>query len=206
MDSTKDSNKANMRRILTPLGASNHSAGMRAQDDYYATDPKALEMLLELESFSHYVWEPACGEGHLSNVLKSHGYDVKSSDLVDRNYVGAEIKDFFEITQKDIANDYPRDIVTNPPYRHAQAFVEHALDLLEPERKLAMFLKIQFLEGKARRAMFNKYPPKRIYVSSSRIACGKNGEFSQNESSAVAYAWYIWEKGYTGDTVVKWFN
>ena len=24
--------------------------------------------------------------------------------------------------------------------------------------------------------------------------------------SAVAYGWYIWEKGYHGDTTVRWFN
>ena len=65
-----------------------------------------------------------------------------------------------------------------------------------------MFLKIQFLEGKARRALFEKYPPKTVYVSSSRLRCAMNGI----KSSAVCYAWYVWVKGYTGDTVIKWIN
>jgi len=68
-----------------------------------------------------------------------------------------------------------------------------------------MFLKIQFLEGKQRKEFFKKYPPKTIWVSSSRIKCGMNGEFS-DKSSMMALAWYVWEKGYKGDTVVKWFN
>ena len=24
--------------------------------------------------------------------------------------------------------------------------------------------------------------------------------------SAIAYAWYVWEKGFTSDPVIKWFN
>ena len=44
------------------------------------------------------------------------------------------------------------------------------------------------------------------YVASSRLLCAKNGNFDKVESSAVAYAWFIWEKGYCGDTVIKWFN
>lgn len=24
--------------------------------------------------------------------------------------------------------------------------------------------------------------------------------------SAVAYAWYVWQKGYKGNTIVKWIN
>lgn len=69
-----------------------------------------------------------------------------------------------------------------------------------------MFLKLTFLESKSRKQLFEQYPPKTIWVSSSRINCAKNGDFDKYPSSAVAYAWYIWEKGYTGDTVVKWFN
>ena len=89
----------NLRKIFTPLGASNHTDQEREQNDYYATDPKALEMLLEFESFGHYVWEPACGEGHLSTVLKNHGYNVKSSDLINRGYEDTEIADFLHAPQ-----------------------------------------------------------------------------------------------------------
>ena len=72
-----------------------------------------------------------------------------------------------------------------------------------------MFLKVQFLEGKRRKQLFKVFPPKVIYVSSSRILCAKNGEFGRminGGGSAVAYAWYVWEKGYNGDTIVKWIN
>jgi hypothetical protein len=195
--------------IYKTLGASNHTDKERENNDYYATEPKAIELLLDLEKFAPYVWECACGEGHLSNVLKNRGYKVKSSDIIHRGYDGTEIIDFLKVSKEDIKNDFPRDIITNPPYKYAKDFVEHALDISMDSTKIAMFLKVQFLEGKARRELFDKHPPKTIYVASSRLLCAKNGEFEkmrQGGGSAVAYAWFIWEKGFKGAPTVRWFN
>ena len=49
--------------IFKTLGASSHTDKERQTHDYYATEPKALELLLELESFDNHIWEPACGGG-----------------------------------------------------------------------------------------------------------------------------------------------
>ena len=193
----------NQNSIYKTLGASNHTDKEREANDYYATEPKALELLLDLEQFSHHVWECSCGEGHLSEVLKKRGHAVASSDLVDRGY-GTGNVDFLQCS-----STWCGDIITNPPYKYAREFAEHALELVADGRKVALFLKVQFLEGKARRELFEKHPPKTIYVASSRLLCAKNGEFQKMRDgggSAVAYAWFIWEKGYRGDTVVKWFN
>ena len=73
-------------------------------------------------------------------------------------------------------------------------------------KKVAMFLKLTFLEGKARRALFRSTPPIRVWVSSSRLKCAPNGDFNAIVGSAAAYAWFVWEKGYNGETTVKWFN
>lgn len=194
----------NAKSIYTPLGASNHSDGEREINDYYATDPGALVSLLKRETFSPYVWECACGGGHLSKVLDDYCYNVKSSDIIDRGYESTEIIDFLKVTKEDIKNKVSRDIITNPPYKYAKEFVEHALDISMDSVKVAMFLKLQFLEGKARRELFKKYPPKTIYVFSSRVKCAKNGEFDNISSSAVAYAWFIWEKGFNGNPCIKW--
>lgn len=70
-----------------------------------------------------------------------------------------------------------------------------------------MFLKIQFLEGKARRKLFDKFPPRYIYVHSERQLCAKNGEFEKMKAGgggAVAYAWFVWEKGFYGKPIVDW--
>ena len=187
--------------VFKTLGASNHTDEERANNDYYATDPKALELLLEREGFFPYVWECACGEGHLSEVLKAHGYKVKSSDIVDRGYHDTKIIDFLKLQKSDIDHDYSRDIITNPPYKYAKEFVEKALEISIESTKIAMLLKLTFLEGQARKKLFETFPPKKIYVFSKRIECGKNGVFTG--TSAVAYAWFIWEKGYSGKPVIE---
>ena len=195
----------NTNSIYKTLGASNHTDKEREQHDYYATEPKAAELLLEVEDFpkNQVIWECACEEGHLAKVFENSGYMVVASDLVDRGF-GTPGVDFLKCTPT-----YKANIVTNPPYKYAKEFVKHALDIIADGYKVAMFLKLQFLEGKARKELFNKYPPKCIYVSSSRLLCAKNGEFEKMKAgggSAVAYAWFVWEKGYTGETVVKWIN
>ena len=193
----------NAKSVFTCNGASNHSNEERETHDYYATEPKALELLLEQEQFSPTVWECACGEGHLSEVLKKHGYTVISTDLIDRGY-GTGGVDFLNCTEQ-----FDGDIITNPPYKYAKEFVEHALSLVTDGHKVIMFLKLQFLEGKARRKMFEKTPPKTMYVSSSRLQCAKNGDFEtykQGVGTAVAYAWFVWEKGFNGSPTIKWFN
>lgn len=101
--------------------------------------------------------------------------------------------------------EFNGDILTNPPYKYAKEFVEKAIELTSG--KVIMFLKVQFLEGKARRKMFNKFPPKYIYVSSSRLCCAMNGDFEKySKSNAVCYCWYVWEKAYTGEPIIRWFN
>lgn len=188
--------------MFITLGASSHTKEERAHLDYYATDPRALELLLELEEFSENVWECACGEGHLSEVLRVNGFNVLSTDLIDRGY-GIGGVDFLESTET-----FDGDIITNPPYKYAKEFVEHAIETITDGHKVAMLLRIQFLEGKARRELFDKYPPARIYVATGRIKCVKNGDFDKykKEGSAQAYAWFVWEKPYAGDAIVKWFN
>ena len=170
--------------------------------DYYATDPKAVEMLLELEQFAPVIWEPACGEGHISKVLQAHGYKVISTDLVYRGFGDPEPLDFL----KETLEGFEGDIITNPPYSTGLEFVQRALESVRPGGKVAMFLKVQFLEGQKRGAFFKDTPPRTVYISRSRLACYKNGDMSAKPESAIAYAWYVWEKGFTGDPVIKWFN
>lgn len=190
----------NKKSIFVTLGASSHVIEEREKNDYYATEPKAIELLLDLEKFNENIWEPACGQNHISNVLKEKGYKVYCTDLIDRGYNDGTFN-FLTSNYK-----WKGDIITNPPYKYAQEFVEKSLNLINMGNKVAMFLKLQFLEGQKRKKLFLKNPPKIIYVSSSRLKCSKNGIFKNNESSAVAYCWYIWEKGYTSDTIIKWFN
>lgn len=194
----------NSKSTFVTLGASSHTEHDRAEHDYYSTDPKALEIFLDKIkedniTLHNKIWESACGEGHLSKVLENRGYQVFSSDLVDRGF--GKVQDFLNYENQ---NKLSVDILTNPPYNKAQEFVEKALDVIQDGYYVVMFLKIQFLEGKERRKLFDKYPPKYIYVNSARQICYLNGDMSKKMSSATCYCWYIWEKGWKGEPIIRW--
>lgn len=161
-----------------------------------------MELLLAEETFSSTIWECACGGGHLSKVLEDHGYNVISTDLIYRGFGEPKSMDFL----KESLVDFDGDIITNPPYKYALEFVEKALDNVQIGRKVAMFLRLQFLEGKRRKELFINNPPKTVYVSSSRLSCAKNGDFDKERSQAVCFAWFVWEKGFKGSPIIKWIN
>ena len=80
--------KGNKTPIYTTLGASNHSDYERAENDFYSTDPEAIDYLLKYEQFNNDIWECACGNGNMSKRLEKYGYNVTSTDLVYRGFGG----------------------------------------------------------------------------------------------------------------------
>lgn len=189
----------NSKTTFAVLGASNHSDYERAEHDFYATDSRAIDELYKVIAAPKKVWECACGLGHLSEQMWKHGSIVISTDLIDRGYGIGEV-DFLEA---DVL--LAPVIVTNPPYRYAKEFVLHALEL--GAEMVCMFLKLTFLEGVNRQELFQKYPPRTVAVFTRRIQVARNGDPEMfKKSSAACYAWFIWEKGYTGRPEIVWIN
>lgn len=188
--------------IFTVLGSSNHSDEERQAEDFYATDPAVVKLLLKLEQFQTNILEPMCGQGHIAETLRKHGHKVKAFDLIDRGY--GNVQNFLSFKTK--RNDF--DIISNPPYKNVDNYVYQCMKLMTRKgQKTALLIRLLYLEGKARRVMFDRFPPIRVWVSSSRVICAKNGDFVKYSSgSAVAYAWFIWEYGYKGKTTLGWFN
>lgn len=184
--------------IFAPMGFESKTSE-REKNDYYATDPKAMEDLLQRENFSKNIWEPACGEGNLSEVLKKHGHNVYSTDLIDRGYQD----DVLDFLQSSIQFD--GDIITNPPFKYTSQFILKSLESVPMGGKVAMFLKLNYLPGKARyRDIYSKFPPYRVYVYSGKMACSKNNTPEGFKNGAINFAWYVWEKGKIGPTELKW--
>lgn len=192
----------NSKTTFSVLGSSNHSERDRADHDYYATDPVAIDLLKQTGFFRGVknIWEPACGGGHLSKRMLDLGYKVTSTDLYYHGY-GVSDLDFLSIPE---ISGYDA-IVTNPPYKYALEFCRKSIELGVP--KVAMFLKLTFLEGVKRHKFFEKNPPRYIAVSVNRIQCALNGDPDEfKKSSAACYAWFIWEKGYTGKPEILWIK
>ena len=178
----------------------------RETNDFYATDPNSLIKFLERikqdqdVSISNYLWEPCCGSGTLCDVLKDYGYKIVASDIVDRGYPGTIVRDFLSI---DNIN-FDGDILTNPPYKIALDIIKKSLELVKENSKVIMYLKLTFLEGQERKKFYAECPPKYIYIFSERQSCYINGDFSVKKGSTVCYCWYIWEKGFKGEPIIRW--
>ena len=182
---------SNLTRARQIVGS--NVRGDRQKDDYYATPPHATQALLDVETFDGSIYEPCCGEGHIAKVLEENGYDVESADLIDRGYGNVNL-DFL------LEHDKRQNIITNPPFSLALDFAEKALDL--GVKKLAILVRLQFLEGVKRGELFKVHPPKNIYVFSKRLSFNVSGEFQSG--GVMAFAWFVFGNNVKGSTTVSW--
>lgn len=195
-------------KVFKTIGASNHiSDGYqdRQEEDFYATPDIAVEKLFEICGkhnirLPNLIMEPSVGSGNIAEVLKKHGHQVTGFDIVDRRWPGTIVKDFLTVDERP---EEPMAIVANYPYKYVAEHTFHSLQLLRNGEYLCSLAKIQFLETEKRRKLFDEYPPKFCFVFSKRIGCLNNG-LSPKNSSAVCYAWFIWEKGFDGYPLIDW--
>ena len=189
----------------------------RVENDYYATNPKAVEMLLTNYTFDgRTILEPCVGGGHIVNTINNfftNKREITCLDIVDRGYPNTIVQDFLTWeTDKKFEG-----IITNPPFSLAQEFIEKGMSLLTEETEdtvngqMAMFLKIQFLESAKRKEFFDKYPPKYIYVFRDRMATWNNGnkinpETGKRWATTFCHAWFIWEKNSKTEPIVRWLD
>ena len=167
--------------------------GDRQKDDYYATPYDCTDALLSVESFNGSIWECCCGEGHISKRLEEQGFAVESTDLVDRGYGQGGVDVLFERTVR-------QNIVTNPPYKLATQIARHCQYLASG--KIALLLKLTFLEGIERKGLFLDHPPARIWVFSKRVSLMKNGKLYKG--GMMALAWFVWEAGLKQEPRIGW--
>ena len=164
--------------------------------DFFPTPAWATYALIDNEGFRGNIWESACGNGAMSEVLNKTGQEIVSTDLYDRGF-GESGVDFLR-TKRTAKN-----IVTNPPYNAAEGFVRSGLQMAE--QKFALLLRLAFLEGAGRqRTIFTDAPPSRVWVFSERITFYPDGAV-QKGSGTTAYAWFVWDKNSSG-TELKWFK
>lgn len=165
--------------------------------DFYPTPRWATAALMDNEPFRGDVWESACGDGAMSEVIADAGHSVLSSDLYDRGY--GEVGHDFMATTRRHAN-----IITNPPFHSAEGFV--ASGIISAQRKFALLLRLAFLEGANRaNTIFHRHPPSRVWVFSERITFYMKGAVVAG-SGTTAYAWYVWDKDHSGPTELAWFK
>jgi hypothetical protein len=180
--------------------------------DFFPTPPWATRALMEcMISKGHSArlaretcWEPACGEGHMAEVLKEYFATVYASDVHDygRGYrVGSFIGDGIDVLHMpyDAAPDWT---ITNPPFNLAVEFAKKAVNT--SRRGAGLLLRSNWMEGGERyREVFNGMPPTTVAIFAERVPMAK-GRWDPDGSTATSYAWFVWEHRIGGGTRLMW--
>lgn len=161
----------------------------RIEADAYFTPPENVDCLLAHIKLHKKVWEPACGDGAISQRLIDFGHEVVSSDLNDYGF--EEQIGTFDFLTATLPDPDIRAIVTNPPYGEmVEKFIRHSLELMKPVRgQVAMFLRNEYDCGSRRMDLFG-LPPfhKKIVVTKRpKWIAGSSGSPRHN------YSWFVWD-------------
>ena len=172
----------------------------RAIEDFYPTPPEATEALFRFEKFEGNVWECASGKGDMSKIIEKYNTCISSDLRMDESIYGEKGINFLKDYKTSIEN-----VITNPPYKLAKEFVLTAK--LLAKKKIAMLMKLVFLEGISRYDMFKdkEFPLKAVYVFCRRPTIFKES-YKGNNSGLIAFAWFVWDKSYVGKPYIDWIK
>jgi hypothetical protein len=134
------------------------------------------------------VWEPACGDGAIVDVCREWGIVTLASDLNDHG-CGMTGCDFLKQPRLLAPN-----IVTNPPFKLANQFVEKGLDL--GAEKVCLFLRLAFLEG-ARRynsGLWKRLHRVHVFAERQTLWRGNHARAGEEKGGMIAFAWFVWER------------
>jgi hypothetical protein len=169
------------------------------KDDLYSTPPVAVEALLRAENLPRHLWEPAAGRGAIVDVLRAHGHEVLASDLVDYGQPTHFSRRDFLMERK--VPDGCEAIVTNPPFKLADEFVRHALDLCP---RVVMLLRLAFLESERRADILERRGLARVYPFGKRLPMmHRDGWEGRKANSGMAFAWFVWDRAHVGSTELR---
>ena len=152
--------------------------GKRSKNDFYPTPPECTIALLDfLQSFyllsqGDAIWEPACGNNAMVDVMRDRGYTVIGTDIeIGQDYLATTI-------------DQPYDwIITNPPFTLAEDFIKRSAEMNKP---FALLLKSQYWHSAKRRPLFFKHQPALVLPLTWRP------DFTGNGASLLDMMWVVW--------------
>lgn len=190
---------ANEKSAITNYVHTSATRKVTTELDFFPTPARAVQALLEAEKsfggFEGVIWEPRCGNGAISRELEAAGHEVVSSDIGNYGY-GLPGIDFLA-DRSTIA----QHVVTNPPYKLLQPFVEHALARVPG--KVGMLARLAVLEGQRRKALHEKLS--RVWVFRKRLQMLRNGtEAGNGGGSMIAFCWLVWDPQHRGPAQLGW--
>lgn len=186
-----------MTRAVPQIGERGYE---RIALDAYRTPAWVTAYLLSRVRFQGPIWEPAAGEGDMARVLSQYGFKVITSDI--REGLGCDhALDFTAAhwTDTPVAQEArrPKDVLTNPPFEHAEAFIRRGLELISVTGgKLALLLPFDYDTAVATRGdLFRdpRFAAKLVLQSRIRWV-----GLEQKASPRQNHAWFVWDQKHTG--------
>lgn len=170
--------------------------------DYFPTPPWATRALLThvMDVSGESVWEPACGDGYMVRPLQERAARVVASDVHD--YGWGHIQHDFLMPYLPTGFDGIDWVITNPPFRLAEQFVDRGLAIAR--RGVAVIVRTAFSESIQRyEALFRERPPFIVAQFVERVPMVK-GRVDEDAASATAYCWMLWDKADKFETRMCW--
>jgi hypothetical protein len=187
---------------LSTSAGSRHALRDRG-DDLYQSPPEAVAALMRAERLPYRIWEPACGPGSIVRVLREAGHEVFATDLVDYGWPGQNHHGWDFLFPSPDAPECDA-IVTNPPFKLAGEFVRLSL---ERAPLVAMLLRLAFIESTKRSPILDSGHLARVHVFRNRLPMmhreGRGVEVEKTNSSALAFAWFVWDRNHSGPTELR---
>jgi len=180
--------------------------GDRRERDAYFTPSAlahALVGVLPLEA-GDTALEPSAGGGAFVDALEAHGAVVEAVDI---EPAPREPRLFGPPPASIVRGDFlagwtpdspPRWVIGNPPYREAEAFVRRSLDVTG--RHVVFLLRLAFLEGALRAALWRETPLRKVWVLTERPS------FTGGGTDSAAYGWFWWDREYSGEPSMGWLS
>lgn len=168
----------------------------RWDSDYYVEPAECVHRLFDTVQFDGVIHDPCAGSGTIPKVAAAHGYDVTCSDLVDRGFCPGGVDFLTDETMRD-------NIVSNPPYRLAEAMFAHACRHVRG--KVAFIVRLPFLAGQKRKAnLFAHYRPSLVVILSKRPSMPPGGTDVPAKGGTSDYGWLVFSRAYFGPTIMEW--
>lgn len=179
-----------MAKLLSMRTGNRVHAISERGDDLYETPEVAVRALLEVERVPDWVWEPACGPGAIVRALRETGRRVVATDLV--AYGCPDSESGIDFLMERRAPDGVSCIVTNPPFKLAEEFVFHAIELVP---SVIMLLRVAFLEGLRWERGLNQHLV-RVHVFAPRLPMMHRSGYEGpiNSSSGMAFGWFVFHR------------
>lgn len=161
-----------------------------ANDAYYTPEPLARAICERLRAFvreDSYILEPSAGGGAFVHAAL-------------RVWPGASVRG------EDVANGWNPPgwnavlfdaVIGNPPYLLAEQHVRDALRRVYHNGHVAFLLRLSFLAGQRRLALYEEHPLRYLIPITPRPSFTPDGKTDASE-----YAVFVWQRGYRGNAEV----